>query len=167
MFNVRGLKPRSAPSKVGYISDVVHDSNQLFIALTETWLCDHKDAEVHVDGYTLFRQDRKVQTKSRVGRDSGGVAVYVRDDIAVHSNIVVNFSNGVVEALAVHLNIINTVLIIVYRSPESAGTKKSGHSQLMPCLQKIKECLQNVSTPTPNIVVCGDMNLPNANWLLG
>lgn len=73
LWNCRGLKPRTVPSKVPYIQDLVRDKNQLFMALTETWLAGHTDAELSIDGYTLFRQDRKRQG-SRRGRDSGGIA---------------------------------------------------------------------------------------------
>ncbi|CAL4060962.1 unnamed protein product, partial [Meganyctiphanes norvegica] len=38
-------------------------------------------AELSIDGYTLFRQDRKRQRGKR-GRDSGGVAVYMKNDLA-------------------------------------------------------------------------------------
>ena len=81
LWNCRGLKPRTVPSKVPYIQDLVREQDQLFIVLTETWLRDHSDAELDIGGYTLFRQDRKRQRKKR-GRDSGGVAVYMKNDLA-------------------------------------------------------------------------------------
>ena len=59
VFNVRGLKGSTIQSKVPYIADVLHESNQLFIALTETWLHKHKDAELDIEGYSIFRDDRK------------------------------------------------------------------------------------------------------------
>ena len=61
------------------------------MALTETWLAGHTDAELSIDGYTLFGQDRKrpenrqqegKRLGNRRGRDSGGVAFYIRKDIA-------------------------------------------------------------------------------------
>ena len=36
-FNVQGLAPQTKPSKVPFISDQLHNNNQLFIGLTETW----------------------------------------------------------------------------------------------------------------------------------
>ena len=99
VFNVQGLKPRTVPSKVPFLKDLLHQGNQLFIALSETWLRDHRDAEVAIDGYTIFRQDRQPSRNRRRGRDSGGVAFYVRDDMAATAEPVLNFSNGVVEVL--------------------------------------------------------------------
>ena len=54
------------------------------MALTETWLKSHKDAEVSVDGFQIFRADRKRKKKGSRGRLSGGVAAYVNDDLASH-----------------------------------------------------------------------------------
>ena len=50
VFNIRGLKPRSPPSKVGTISDLLYDSSQPSMALSETWLSEHHDAEIHIQG---------------------------------------------------------------------------------------------------------------------
>ena len=55
IFNIQGLKPRTVPTKVPFLQDLLQHSNQLFVALTETWLQEHLDAELQVDGYTLFR----------------------------------------------------------------------------------------------------------------
>ena len=82
VFNLHGLKPNTVPSKVPYIADRLTETNQLFMCITETWLKDHKDAELYIDGYTLFRADRKRRNKGGRGRLSGGAAAYVRDDIA-------------------------------------------------------------------------------------
>ena len=50
LLNVQGLKPRTVPTKVPFIEDLLLCNNLLFIALTETWLKDHLDAEVNVQG---------------------------------------------------------------------------------------------------------------------
>ena len=57
LANIRGLKPRTVPSKVSFIQDILQHNCQLFAALTETWLQEHLDAEISIDGYTIFRQD--------------------------------------------------------------------------------------------------------------
>ena len=127
IWNCRGLKPRTVPSKVPYIQDLVRDQNQLFMALTETWLCEHVDAELTVEGYTLFRQDRKRQ-KKRKGRDSGGVAVYVRDDLAADMVTVASYSNGVIEFLGLYSKTKNLLLLVMYRQPDDI----IGHIVLWP-----------------------------------
>ena len=73
IFNVRGLCPTTVPSKVPYLCDLLSDKNQLFIALTETWLHSHKDAELKIEGYQIFRSDRK---RKGNGEDIVGVWLY-------------------------------------------------------------------------------------------
>ena len=85
LANIRGLKPRTVPSKVSFIQDLLQHNCQLFAALTETWLQEHLDAEISIDGYTIFRK----------GRNSGGVVLYLRNDIAANAQPLLNHSNGV------------------------------------------------------------------------
>ena len=83
IFNIQGLKPLTVPSKIPLVNDILKENGQLFIALTETWLSDHLDAELTIDDYILFRCDR-IRMKSKRGRSSGGVAVYMQQEIASH-----------------------------------------------------------------------------------
>ena len=76
--------------------DLLTEKDQLFMAITETWLHTLKDAELHISGYKLFRADRKRVKKAR-GRYSGGAGCYVRMDIVSTMEVMVNFSNGVNE----------------------------------------------------------------------
>ena len=71
----------------------------MFIGLTETWLKDHQDSEISIDGYVIFRSDRVRQKKSNRGRESGGVAFYVRKDLAKSMEVLLKYSNGVIEIL--------------------------------------------------------------------
>ena len=84
------------------MSDLLAEKNQLFMALTETWLQSHKDAELKVEGYNFFRCDRKRIKKSSRGRLSGGVGCYVRQDISSTTEVAVKYSNGVVELLGLY-----------------------------------------------------------------
>ena len=79
-LNLQGLKPRTVPTNVPYIQDLLLYNKLLFIALTETWLKDHLDAEVNVQGYKLFRQDRTTTKIKRKGRDGGGTACYLKTE---------------------------------------------------------------------------------------
>ena len=167
VFNVHGLKPNTVPSKVPYISDLLLEKKQLFVALTETWLQDHKDAEVRIDGYKLFRADRKRQKKSR-GRYSGGVGCYVRMDIASTVEIDINFSNGVVELLTLYSRTHNLYIAIMYRQPDDViGNHRSTAKEFQAALDKLKTSLSSLPTPSPNILFCGDFNLPHSEWPLG
>ena len=45
------------PSKVPFIENNLCGDNFLFVGLSETWLKSQLEAELKIDGYTLFRCD--------------------------------------------------------------------------------------------------------------
>jgi exonuclease III len=163
-MNIQGIAPKTKPSKVTYISDLLNSSNQLFIGLSETWLRDQLDAELHINNYKLFRTDRKRIRTSRFGRDSGGTAIYLRSDLAPAFEQVISYSNGNVEACGIFSKLENFIIIVLYRQPNDhkGGNQSTGQQfkQLMNCIQNI---INNIC-PTPDIILGGDFNLPHANW---
>ena len=166
VFNVHGLKPNTVPSKVPYIADLLAENNQLFMAVTETWLSYHKDGELQIDGYKLFRADRKRVKRTSRGRFSGGVGCYVRIDLACTMETVINYSNGVVELLCLYSKIHNMYIAVVYRQPDDrVGNHRSTETEFLPIMDKLSESLASLPTPSPNIFLCGDFNLPHATWL--
>ena len=134
-------------------------------ALTETWLtADHNDAECHIPGYTLYRQDRKRQRSAR-GRNSGGVALYLQNHYASSTEQIFNFSSGVIEAVGVHIPKLSTVMIVVYRQPDdTVGNNRSTSREFKCLIRKLEACLDDLPSPVPNIIVLGDFNLPHATW---
>ena len=161
---MQGLKPRTVPTKVPFVQDLLKDRNQLFMALTETWLREHNDAELQVEGYTLFRQDRQRLNRRR-GRDSGGVAVYLRNDMAADVEPVIGFSNGVDEILGLYSKSKSLLLVVIYRQPDDiVGGHRSTHTEFKQVLVKLTEVLSTTSNPMPEVLVCGDFNLPHAIW---
>ena len=166
VFNVHGLKPSTVPSKVPYIADLLAERNQVFMAITETWLQNHKEAEVHVDGYKFFPCDRKRIKKSTRGRLSGGTGCYVRNDLACTMEILVSFSNGVVELLGLYSKVKNIYIAVIYRQPDDfAGGHSSTEKEFnKAALDKLQQSLSKLPTPAPNIVFCGDFNIRHASW---
>ena len=166
-MNVRGLVPRTVPSKIPYISDLLKESSQLAFALTETWLSDHNAAELHIPGYSLYRQDR-TRRRSKRGRDSGGVALYIRDDHAISSEVVFTYGSGVIEAIGLMLKSLNLLLVVLYRQPDDrAHGHRSTSREFRHFLMKLDEFLASQPSPVPDIVVMGDFNLPHGNWSIG
>ena len=94
--SVRKILKTKVPTKVPFIGDELHHSNQLFYALTETWLNEQKDAEIHIEGYQIYRSDCSVKRIGNRGRDRGGVAVYLRDDLTPLTTTLLEYSNGAV-----------------------------------------------------------------------
>ena len=119
------------------------------MALTETWLKSHKDAEVGVDGFKLFRADRKRRKKglSRlVVVLSGGVAAYVNNDIASHMEQLLDYSNGVVEVLGLYSRHDNLFIAVVYRQPDDVvGGNRSTSSEFKAALDQLSKVLSDDS----------------------
>ncbi len=165
VFNVHGLKPDTVPSKVPYIADLLSEKNQIFMALSETWLHNHKDGELHIDGYKLFRGDRKRVKRSARGRFSGGVGCYVRMDIACTMEIMVNSSNGVVELLCLYSKVHNLYIAVIYRQPDDrVGNHRSTEKEFTPVIDQLKKSLSSLPDPSPNIFFSGDFNIAHVNW---
>ena len=144
---------------------MLNEDCQLFIGLTETWLKDHKDAELNIEGYQLFRSDRKRSKRGRRGRLSGGVAAYVREDIASKMELSLAFSNGVVEILGLNCPSENLFLAIIYRQPnDTIGGHSSTSTELKAALNKLSDALSKLPTPAPNIIIGRDFNIPHINW---
>ena len=108
-INIRGLYPKTDQSKIPYLSDLAQQTNAPFICVTESHLNPSiLDAEISIAGYDLFRSDRK-------DRSHGGVAIYVRKDLAVKASI--QDSNTYCDSLILHIPQLNLVLMNVYRPP--------------------------------------------------
>ena len=104
--NIRGLLLLSNRNKPNIIKDQLELYNGLGISITESWLdSDISDAEVQIEGYTLFRADRS-------GRSRGGAACYLRKDL--NCVIFEEYSNSVVEYLIVKCKILDTLIVTVY-----------------------------------------------------
>ena len=112
-MNIQGLQPQTVKSSVPFLSDILHTHNYTFIALTETWLGNHLEAELNIDGYKILRKDRD-RLKSKYGRLSGGVAIYIKEDLVSNFATILEFSNGVNETLMLYSQKEKTLLSVYY-----------------------------------------------------
>ena len=161
------LVPQTVPSKVPYIKDELDDTSGIAFAVTETWLNDtHLDAELQIDGYSLFRQDR-IRKKSKSARSSGEVVIYIRDDHAISAETVFSFTNGVIESLGIYLSSLNLILLVTYRSPDNRSQHRSTSQEFKVYLNELEKCMTSLTNPMPDILFMRDFNLPHANWLTG
>ena len=138
-FNVQGLIPQTTVSKRDYIKEHLKENNSLFIGLSETWLLDQLEAEVNIENYDLYRADSK-RTKNKRGRFGGGVALYLREDIAATTKQILDFSNNVFETLSVHSSKENLCIATVYRQPDdSTHGRSSNNREFKEAINKLKE----------------------------
>ena len=157
---------KSNPSKVPFIRDSIVFRNEIFCALTETWLKDHLEAEISIEGYTPYRQDRKREKKSNKGRDSGGTLLYLRNDLAPTAEYIIEYTDGVIEIVGIHIRSINMVVIVVYRQPDDmVNNHRSTSEQFGKAMKHINKKLEDLPSPAPEIIICGDFNMPHIKWL--
>ena len=132
--------------------------NALFMGVTDTWLSeDIMDAEVshNFPGYSLLRADRAG------GRQGGGVALYLRDDLtgdtlASYAQVHPHRGGSVCELLIVQIHQLDTVVCIVYRPPDTRLEEFSG---LLQCLDST---LSTLPSPAPTVILMGDLNFPKS-----
>ena len=151
-------------SKVSFVSDMLHEKQLLFINLTETWLDNHNNAELQIDGYKVFKSNRNLKGRSSKGRSSGGVASYLRDDFAVTVESILEFSNGVVETQCLYSKKLHLVIVNLYRQPDSR-THRSTSKEFHQAIKKVSSTISSLNAPSPDIIITGDFNLPHVNWL--
>ena len=170
-LNVQGLVTISQPQeKVEMLRDLMNEERPLFLALTETWLYEHKEAEVHIEDYTIYRKDRPLRREiGGRGRHVGGVALYIDSSWLPDSKEILGYSNSVVDVLAVYSKRENILIAVLYRQPERKESEeyRSSCTDFVEPLQKLEEAIAKYSNPETEIQVLGDFNMPKADWDLG
>ena len=121
---------------------------------------------MNVNNFKLFRCDRNHDTRNKRGRRSGGVALYIRSDIAATTDPVFKYSNGVIKNLSVYSKKENLFITVLYRSPDNQSSKihRSTSVQLTHALSKLHKVMAECCNNATEIIVCGDFNLPHASW---
>ena len=163
MLNINGLVLETKPSKIPYIRDILASSKHLFLCLTETWLKEHHtEAEVNIENYLTFRQDRPVRTNKKTGRHIGGVSLYLRESWAPDAEPILKYSNTAVDILCVYIPSKNILICVIYRQPDdSKNGHPSSNKELTEILDKLKHTISQLSSPTPDIIIMGDFNFPH------
>ena len=68
--NIRRIVTNNSKEKVSFLKDYTKQDRILIMNFTETWLNQTIQDDVKIEGYNLYRGDRK-------GRDGGGSAIYI------------------------------------------------------------------------------------------
>ena len=101
------------------------------------------------------------------GRLSGGVAMYVRDEIACSTEIVFSYETDPVQMICLYSQPENLLLITIYRRPDdSAHGHPSKSADFKKALNRLKNTIPKFN-PIPDIIIGGDFNLPYTTWHVG
>ena len=136
---------RKMPDLQIYVENVKPE----IIAITESWTHEQiPNSEIAIDGYTLFRKDRKHNTKTR----GGGCLLYIKDII----NASLNEEIDNIGTESIWCNIVTghqTLLLgVCYRSPNNNDEEN------LNLYNVIKTASQK------HAIILGDFNQPNINW---
>ena len=148
--NIRGLVTENSKSKVDFLNEYVKENNILMLNLTETWLNETIEEDADIEGYKIYRGDRK-------NRIRGGTAIYLHDKLEAIKLSEIN--NEVCEMVAVMIPEIQTINIVIYRPPNA---KMQDFNVI---LNEIIEIFQKMEKPDPTIIISGDFNFPFVKWM--
>ena len=120
---------RSIVNKFDQIKSFLSNGNIQILTMSESWMDKSINSlNFQISGYTLYRQDRGYRTDlNKIYKRSGGLAMYVRNDISVDTNTLshINSNNKNLEAQWVILkfdNIKDIILGNLYRPPKGDTT---------------------------------------------
>ncbi|KAK4830434.1 hypothetical protein QYF61_011142 [Mycteria americana] len=138
---------RSMGNKNEELEAIVHQENYDMVAITETWWGDSHNWSAAMDGYKLFRRDRR-------GRRGGGVALYVRECL---DSLELDDGDDRVECLWVRIrgkaNKADIVVGVCYRPPnQDEETDELFYKQLGEASRSLA------------LVLVGDFNLQDVCW---
>ncbi|KAK4815580.1 hypothetical protein QYF61_004097 [Mycteria americana] len=138
---------RNMGDKQEELEAIVHQENYDMVAITETWWGDSHNWSAAMDGYKLFRRDRR-------GRRGGGVALYIRECL---DSLELDDGDDRVECLWVRIrgkaNKADIVVGVCYRPPnQDEETDELFYKQL-----------GEASRPLA-LVLVGDFNLTDICW---
>ena len=92
----------------------------------------------------------------------------MKSNIAADMETVINFSNGVVEVLGLYSKTKYLLLLVLYWQPDDViSGHRSTHLEFKQAVNKLREALSLTASPTPDILFCGDFNLPHVTWVEG
>ena len=132
----------------------------LFICLCETFLTeDISDSEIQIPKFSIVRCDRNL-------REGGGVCIYVRTTNPF--NVCGKYSNSICDLLIINIHHPSLIIIMMYRPPSCPAIEFND------IIQKAKSKCYIMSfpppppppPPLPNIIMRGDINLPNIDRLV-
>ncbi|CAJ0940289.1 unnamed protein product, partial [Ranitomeya imitator] len=141
---------RSLTNKMEELEAEISTGDFDIVGITETWLDESYDWAVNLQGYSLFRKDRK-------NRRGGGVCLYVKSCLKSTLREDISEGNEDVESIWVEIHggkNGNKILIgVCYKPPNITETMES----LL--LKQIDEAATH-----NEVLVMGDFNYPDINW---
>ena len=123
---------------------------------TETWL--GKEVFVQVNGFKQFQLNRTLK-KRTAKRDSGGVLVYIRDELVSDNTLFLTDSDDLrLDGRLLNLDK-DLFLCLCYNVPE--GSSRLGLIDNVDIFDRISDHMvhiQNITNNKCSFMICGDLN---------
>ena len=153
-INIEGLRSRKRKDKLWQHSELAVFENIILMAVAESHLQEHiLSGEDHIEEFYLQRVERGGGVKK------GGVALFLRQDIAHLFGDLWGGSLTNTEYLSVYSQKLNLVVAVIYRPEGSSG--------FVSVLSEVQRYAAKWAPPLPNVLVVGDFNFPHVNWTTG
>ena len=136
------------------LKDYIRKSKPDVVCLTETKLKEEIQLGTIVEGYNIWRKDRK-------GKTGGGVLILVKDDILVEE---VEFGDGMAETMGI---VIKTKggerrkIIVTYIPPKTNAWKLEEYKEMQ---YDVWRCLDDMIRQSRKVLLVGDFNCKDINW---
>lgn len=150
--NVRGLRTKSNSF---FCNSSITDFN--IIVLTETWLNYSINSSEYFDNsFNVFRKDR-CETGSLLKR-GGGVLIAVKSNFVSNNIVIADAEN--IEYVCVRLTLHSKSNVFIYAAYIPPNSNAIVYENHLSAINKIP------LTQNDTIIIFGDFNLPNSNWIL-
>ena len=139
-----------------FINSKIFSSNYDILVFTETWLnINVNSAEIGLDDYNIFRDDRNPAYASR----GGGVLIAVHKKFKCYVCKHLDYENTSVDHIYVNIKSggISTIIGAIYIPPLADISVYQDHIM---CIDDLKSFYSN-----SNFIILGDYNLPSVNWI--
>ena len=143
---------RSIYNKIGELKVMASLYSPQIICITETWInSDILDAEIQIPNFTIYREDRKNDTRY------GGSAIYVHNCLDVQR---LDWFNGL-ESLALHIksDTHEFTVITLYRA--TSRKTFAANQDMLDAISRLPTSDDN------NILLVGGVNMPHVKWDTG
>ena len=164
--NISGLLSANGRlAKIPILTQDAKDENPLFMLFTESHLNDTaKEKEFYIPNYSNICSNRQ-------NRSHGGVIIYLHNHLTYKT--LCNASDEMCSFLSIYVNELKLILMLAYRPPPDYDHGHLYHGNHLhdsfshTIINNINMTIQESGAPTPDIILAGDFNFPNAKWCEG
>ena len=157
LLNAQGLVTKYTNILLSKEFQNIFDNND-FILLTETWGCE--EADLSFNGFHVLQLNR-VENKFNTRRNSGGIALYVRENFYKYCQLVEKSSDDIlwlkIDRSLFHLSH-DLYICLCYILPSGSSREALVEIEVLDRISEFILKLSNETSDQYNVLICGDFN---------